>query len=264
MTCMKSDEAIAAKLEQHDIAHGSLLHIASGVPICNLTTLCSKYKCFQSGPVLQELFAGGEAPPMFSQLVGPSSCLTREVRAAVEFWTATHADTFFGNFYSSFSVELAATRVYERPLRGWAGLYVSTAACGDVMGLYKRVSCVCLLVLHTWFYKRRCFDSTCRCVEYQRFVFTLLVLANTSVCLPLRPDYAHNMHNGTSEQHVAVRYGWWRVLSCTHSITIRCKVTSNNAWHLSRYVPSAWEAEWYDNREAWTGKACAMMVKCVP
>lgn len=41
----------------------------------------------------------------------------------------------------------------------------------------------------------------------------------------------------------------------------RCKFTSNTALHFGRYVPSAWEIEWYQNKESWTGKTCEMMVK---
>lgn len=111
MRCMIGDDEIAAKLQANGVSPGSLLHVASGVPMSNLTTLCGQYKCFQSGPVLDELFAGAHASDLhqaLQALVGPSKCLTREVKAAVEFWTATHGERFFGNFHSSFSVELAA------------------------------------------------------------------------------------------------------------------------------------------------------------
>ena len=111
MRCLIQEAEIVAKLKEHHITPGSLLHVASGVPIRKLTTLCSQYKCFQSGPLLGELLASmdvEEAQQAFHPLIGPSRCLPREVKAAVEFWTATHAQAFFGNFFSSFSVELAA------------------------------------------------------------------------------------------------------------------------------------------------------------
>lgn len=108
MRCLIGEDEIVAKLKQHNIRPGSLLHIASGVPISKLTTLCSQYKCFQTAPLFEKLLSEQDAPHVFEPLVGPSKCLTREVKAVVEFWTATHAGMFFGNFYSSFSVELAA------------------------------------------------------------------------------------------------------------------------------------------------------------
>lgn len=49
-------------------------------------------------------------------------------------------------------------------------------------------------------------------------------------------------------------------VSRPHVLSIRCKVTGNNAWHFSQYVPSAWENEWIANKDQWNGKVCATMV----
>lgn len=114
MRCLIGDDEIAAKLQRHNVMPGSLLHIASGVPIGKLTTLCSQYLCFQSGTLLKTLIASMDVDEVLAlqPLVGPSKCLTREVKAVVDFWMATYAQAFFGNFISSFSIELAAEMRY--------------------------------------------------------------------------------------------------------------------------------------------------------
>ncbi len=106
-------QEIADLLEAHGVARGSLLLVASGAPLANMSTLCTRYNCFKTGPHWEQLQHArlGSVPQWISTalaVLAPTGCVTREVAAAVEFWTATHATRFYGNFHSSFSVELAA------------------------------------------------------------------------------------------------------------------------------------------------------------
>lgn len=115
--CLLREDEIAASLKKHGVKPGSVLHVASGAHVSELPTLCKEFKCFQTGPLLEALLANAtesdDVRRAVAPLLGESTCLTREVKAVVEFWTATHATTFFGNYFSSFSIELAAEMEHQ-------------------------------------------------------------------------------------------------------------------------------------------------------
>ncbi len=45
----------------------------------------------------------------------------------------------------------------------------------------------------------------------------------------------------------------------------RCKHVRDGGpvWHFDRYVPSEWEQQWVDNREAWSNAICETMKQYV-
>lgn len=99
--CYYTDEMILDYLQNKvHVPPGTLLQVASGVPLKNFTNLCSVYKCFKVAEIVEELK---------HIRTGLGDCITREIFAAIEFWTASYAYAFYGNLHSSFTVEEICT-----------------------------------------------------------------------------------------------------------------------------------------------------------
>ena len=93
--CWVEEAGISAELKRQGLGAGSWLFVASGAPLSAMPTLCADFRCItkeELWPQHQRANAGIE--------------IARESMAFIDFNFALQAKRFFGNAWSTFSVEL--------------------------------------------------------------------------------------------------------------------------------------------------------------
>ena len=93
--CWVDEASISAELKRQGLNAGSWLFVASGAPLSAMSTLCADFRCItkeELWPQHQRSKAGID--------------IARETLAFVDFNFALQAERFFGNAWSTFSVEL--------------------------------------------------------------------------------------------------------------------------------------------------------------
>lgn len=110
--CFYTDtEAEALLRTKYKLEPGSLLQVMGGTELYEIPSICSTYTCFKASDLWEA--AWDELPRELStDIFGP--CLTRDLRAMVNYWVASNARSFYGHAMSSYSSELASDFLRQR------------------------------------------------------------------------------------------------------------------------------------------------------